>query len=166
LTLTTEPSINHASTGTRPSRLVRNKREGTDLVIQLQQAPPTQIFGPRTPRRHQWLHIGEEGTDYAEHQVLARIRYPDTLNAEFGSGDMERVKKALRTIVLEHNNWVDPESEEDNPRVYPPAQGEGSDGFWAALAQEEILLILRAIGAERKKVLSGLLTTSDASASG
>ncbi|SRR6266702_480083 len=119
------------------------------VIVQFQQAPAGP--GPRAPKRVEWVHLAEDG-DYAEHQVKARIRYPDTLNTEFSSGDFEKIKKALRQIVLEHNGWIDPDTDEP----MPPAT---EDGFWDLLAQEEVLLCLRAVGAARKKVLSSLLET-------
>lgn len=118
----------------------------TTITLVTQPAGPA----PRASRRVEWIHLAEEG-DYAEHQIKARIRYPDTFNTEFSSGDFARIRKALRVLVLAHNGWIDPDSEDDDPKVLPPAPGEGSDGFWDSLAQEELLLMLRAIGAERKK---------------
>lgn len=107
--------------------------------------------GPRAPKRVEWIPLAEEG-DYAEHQVQARIRYSDTLNTEFASGDFERIKKALRQIVLAHNGWVDPDTDE-------PMAPATDDAFWDSLAQEEVLLMLRSVGSARKVVLSSLLET-------
>ncbi len=92
----------------------------------------------------------------AERPVIVQFQQapagPGTLNTEFSSGDFEKIKKALRQIVLEHNGWIDPDTDEP----MPPAT---EDGFWDLLAQEEVLLCLRAVGAARKKVLSSLLET-------
>jgi len=90
------------------------------VVVQFQQTPtPPGPGGPRAPRGIQWIPLAEEG-DYAEHQFKARLRYPDSLNQEFGSGDFDRLREALKRVVLEHNGWVDPDSETDPPQVLPP----------------------------------------------
>lgn len=142
------PTANHVNRRKRPA----DHKQPSPVVVQFQSAPVS-ISGPRAPRRLQWIPLAADG-DYAGHQVYARIRYPDTLNVKFSSGDFEQIKSALREVVLEHNGWIDPDTEEPLPAA-------SEDGFWASLAQEEVLLMLRAVGAARKKVLTGLLETND-----
>jgi hypothetical protein len=125
------------------------KSQTSPVIVQFQPAPVPD--GPRAPKRVEWIALSDEPDHpYAGHQIQARIRYPDTLNTEFSSGDFVKIRAALRKVVLAHNGWVDPDTDE----LMAPAT---DDDFWALLAQEEVLLCLRAIGAARRKVLSSLL---------
>lgn len=204
--------------------------EGATTIVTNGVHPPSQPVVPpvaadqgsaprRLPRRQSWIRLADEG-EYADFAVLAKLRYPDKINTDFASGDFERIKTALRMVVLEHNHWLDPETGDELPpanqtcarddfdegygaklrdiekrrrkldvarqkedanrpalavesdqltdereeadrlhaeQVAPFEAGERVCCFWHKLAQEECLMMLKAIGSERGKVLSSIM---------
>ncbi len=112
----------------------------------------------RLPKREMWLPLADDG-DYADFQVLARIRYEDRLNDELSSGQFARIRSALQQIVVAHNGWADADTGEPLPAARD-ANGNPDDGFWSKVAQEELLLILQAVSKERKKALDSILNPS------
>lgn len=75
--------------------------------------------GPRASKLIKWVNLSETNEEYADHQIRARIRYPETINTEyFNPGSPGRIIDGLRLIVLEHNGWLDPDSDDDT--VLPP----------------------------------------------
>jgi hypothetical protein len=91
---------------------------------------------PKSRKLYKWVDV----PDYEDFQFYAYINFPQRLLLDIQSGEDERSKAALRTIILEHNEWED---EEGNP--YPPAQ---SEGFWEAIPTHLAIRIIRAINLE------------------
>lgn len=114
--------------------------------------------GPRANSRIQQLALAEEG-EYAHHEIKVRVRYHERYDVELGSGDFTRIRKALRDLVVEHNGWIDPDSDKDDPKVLPQPQGENSDVFWDSVVPEELMLMIQVIGTERKKGFALLMPT-------
>lgn len=207
------------------------KRRSADqpIIVQFQGAPPSgggvTSQGPRAPRRQEWLRLTEEG-DYSEHKILARVRYEDALNADLGSGDWWRLKGALRKIIVQHNGWINPDTDIELPPCSQPCridveaerllaeeatrykaalkdaesndkaartaaraqaefahkervkeirddadrqkmdQPESPCCFWDSCAQEEISLMMRAVGEKRKKYMASLIEMENNSTSG
>jgi hypothetical protein len=107
----TEVDDNHTS---------RKRSTERPIVVQFQGAPPsgTPPTGPRASRPDKWVHLAEDG-EYAEHQIRIRLRFSDAVSVATQSGDTRAFQDGLRSIVLEHNSWLDPE--QDEPTVLPPA---------------------------------------------
>lgn len=130
--------------------------QGTTYLNGTTAAAPAAPQAPRRlPKREMWLPLAEDG-DYADFQVLARIRYEDRLNDELSSGQFSRIRGALQQIVVAHNGWADADTGEPLPPARD-ADGYPDPRFWDVVAQEELLLILQAVSKERKKALDLIL---------
>lgn len=106
----TAPSSNHAPT----------PRQQPAVVIQLQDHKAAG-GAPRANKQIKWIRLSETNEEYANHEIQARIRYPEQFNAEyFAPGSPSSILEGLRLVVLEHNGWLDPDSESDPPEVLPP----------------------------------------------
>lgn len=76
---------------------------------------------PRASRNLTWLRLSDDpNSDYAEHQIKVRLRYDDTIQREFNTGNPDRIRAGLREIVVEHNDWLDPETGLDLPAISEP----------------------------------------------
>jgi hypothetical protein len=133
------------------------------VVIQMQDHKAA--GGPKAPRGIVWVRLAEDG-DYSEHQVKVRTRYPEVLNDELATNDFSRHKAFIKQMVLEHNDWLDPDM--DQPTPLPPVDttcdlsaedaqsthvvGQPWCCFWHAISLDELLMILAAWGTERKKL--------------
>lgn len=106
-----------------PSPPHTNHAAERPIVIQFERTSPATSNGPRANRGIEWIHLpAGEDQEYAEHEVRVRLRYPDSIQRELNSGTFERLTGALKRLVLEHNGWIDPESDTDPPAVLPPVQ--------------------------------------------
>jgi hypothetical protein len=111
----------------------------------------------RLPKREMWLPLTEVTENpYFGFEILARVRYEDTLNDDLASGNFQKIRGALKQIVLAHNDWLDADTGEPLPPARA-ADGSPAESFWAKMAQEEVLLMLRVISDERGKVLTSIM---------
>lgn len=84
--------------------------------------------GPRASKRTQWIRLADaEDHEYHDHQILAKINYPDDLNARFfASGSMGTIRDGLKRIVFEHNGWIDTDTDEELPPISQPCRREAA----------------------------------------
>ncbi len=84
----------------------------------------TAITGPRLPRREAWVDVPE----YEGFRVRLWTNYPRRVLDQLASQEPEEVLTALRTVVLEHNGWLDFDGQ-----PFPPAS---EALFWEQIPDE------------------------------
>jgi hypothetical protein len=107
-------------------------------------APPP--AGPRLPRREAWADLPEDA--YPGFKVKFWVNYPKRLQAELRSGDEQRIDKALRQIVLEHNGWCD-----EDGKPYPQASAQA---FWETIPDELAATLITLLGEQVGKLAASL----------
>ena len=108
------------------------------------QAPPAPA-GPRIPRREVWIDFPPE---YPGFRVKVWLNFPARMLDDLRSGDVDRMRKTLFKVVLEHNGWVDEDGE-----PYPPPTDED---FWTTIPTEVGVTIIALINIEVTKLPNSL----------
>lgn len=105
--------------------------------------------GPRLPRREVWIDLPPE---YEGCRIKVWVNYPRRLNDELASQETERVSRALRQIVVEHNSW----SESDGT----PLPSATTPEFWQAISDELAATIIILVREQVGKLATSLTTRS------
>jgi hypothetical protein len=119
-------------------------------------APPPVRSNPRN--REAWLDLADDGF-YQGWRVLVRMRFSVATGREMASGDVPRITEALKSMVLAQEGFTDAETGEPLPPARTP-EGQPNPAFWDHVAEDEILLIIQAVAAERGKFLASAKQSS------
>jgi hypothetical protein len=144
-------SIDQGATGAVPTtfdQAVEAERNGHDEQGAVPKEP-TRLERRPLPlpgRREQEFNLP---APYKGYKFKAWINYPGHLADDILSNDNAARTAAFARIVLWHNGWPDPESEDDEPLPeLVPGDTERFRVFWEAIPQEARLLIQTFIGNE------------------
>lgn len=119
------------------------------------QQPPQSTPGVRIPRRTEWMVLPWRDLFPDDPEPAGGLRfrcwvtYPRRLIDDIRSGDEDRMKAALRQIVLEHNGWI---GDDGNP--LPPATDER---FWDEIPDSIGGAIIAAVQAEVGKAAASVM---------
>lgn len=111
--------------------------------------------GPQIRRRETWIVLPGE---YEGFSFRVWVNAPGKLWADINSGNEKKAVEALQQVVLEHNGWLDFDS-----NLYPPAD---TPEFWQAIPTELAACVLVSTQTEMQKVPNSLAPMSRRSKSG
>ena len=124
--------------------------DGPQQVVSL---PQTQlesmrrVNAPKVQRREKWITIKDEAYEGFEFRIW--VNYPQRLDLEIRSTDEDKIRAALKQVILEHNGWLD---EEGNP--YPPST---TDEFWKQIPNELAAVVLALMRMEAARLPNSLM---------
>ena len=115
---------------------VEGERAKQDRLEAIERGELPRAQAPRAPRLLRWCDVPE----YEGFQYKLFVNFPQRLLVDIQSGDAAKSRKALQTIILEHNGWLDAEGE-----PYPPADAED---FWEQIPLHLAIRVIQGINAE------------------